>query len=46
MTRLSIRTLSDNKKNPITSSMADEHKKQDLNCQIKQLKKSLEYAKL
>lgn len=46
MTRLSIRTLSDKKKNPITSSMVDEHKKQDLNCQIKQLKKTLEYAKL
>ncbi|KYP15357.1 hypothetical protein [Flavihumibacter sp. CACIAM 22H1] len=46
MTRLSIRTLSDNKKNPITCSMADEHKKPELNCQIKPLKKSLEYAKL
>jgi hypothetical protein len=46
MTRLSIRTLTDNKKTTIFSSMTDDQNMQDLNSQIMLLKKSLEYAKL
>lgn len=46
MTRLSIRNLSDQKNVWISSSMEEEQNNRDLASQIKQLTKSLEYARI
>lgn len=46
MTKLSVRTLVDNKKRVILSSMEEEQKDKDAKNEIKRLTKALEYAKL
>lgn len=46
MTKLSVRTLEDNKKQVILSSMEEEQKGNDSKNEIKRLTKALEYAKL
>jgi len=46
MTKLSVRTLVDNKKRVILSSMEEEQKGKDSKNEIKRLTKALEYARL
>jgi hypothetical protein len=46
MTKLSVRTLVDNKKRAILSSMEEEQKDKDSKNEIKRLTKALEYARL
>lgn len=46
MTKLSIRTLEDNKNQVILSSMTEEQRSNDCKNEIKRLTKALDYAKL
>ena len=46
MTKLSVRTLQDNKKQVILSSMAEDQREKDNRSEVKRLSKALEYAKL
>ena len=46
MTKLSVRTLVDNKKQVILSTMEEDQKDHDCKNEVKRLTKALEYAKL
>lgn len=46
MTKLSVRTLVDNKKQVILSTMEEDQKEHDCKHELKRLTKALEYAKL
>ncbi|HEY4287995.1 MAG TPA: hypothetical protein VGN00_12910 [Puia sp.] len=46
MTKLSVRTLRDNRKQVILSSMEEDQREKDNKNEVKRLSKALEYAKL